>query len=206
MVSFWRVTGTSIFDPYPCRCHERKYSRCSPKWCVCSGRIDLWWLPTSCCAHGNPARLPPEVWALATGGLPPSPASEPVPLPRPQTAGARSGPQSPAGGAVAPEATDGRWLSDPDETERRWPPELLTCQCRTPWDDVKRGGGFHCPDCHNNFQSAICYQMHRKWATQECRDPGDILDVDTGEQILGLGRVGGFPVWYWAWRTRGALR
>ncbi len=47
----WIVAGTRADEPYPCRCHERKYRKCSPAFCPCSGRPD----PPSpdCCAVEN---------------------------------------------------------------------------------------------------------------------------------------------------------
>lgn len=48
----WAVTRTPITKPYPCRCDERRYSRCSPKYCPCAGRTDhLDQMPAGCCAR-----------------------------------------------------------------------------------------------------------------------------------------------------------
>jgi hypothetical protein len=47
----WLFTGTPVGEPYPCRCHEAKYGRCSPVFCPCAGRLDRAVLPPGCCAH-----------------------------------------------------------------------------------------------------------------------------------------------------------
>lgn len=45
----WAIAGTRVDEPYPCRCHERKYERCSAAFCPCAGRTDP---PNSeCCAN-----------------------------------------------------------------------------------------------------------------------------------------------------------
>lgn len=47
----WLVVGTSTEEPYPCRCSESRFGRCSAVFCPCSGRPD----PASprCCAVEN---------------------------------------------------------------------------------------------------------------------------------------------------------
>lgn len=74
----WLVAGTSMFQPYPCRCVPRGPDRqvrvpvitvppglapvefrivtapgdirCSPVWCPCAGRLDVWNFAAGCCA------------------------------------------------------------------------------------------------------------------------------------------------------------
>jgi len=46
----WLVAGTSVFAPYPCRCEAWRAEGCSPLWCPCAGRVDVWNFPPSCCA------------------------------------------------------------------------------------------------------------------------------------------------------------
>lgn len=48
----WLGAGTSLFQPYPCRCEEGRGWRdaCSPKWCFCAGRVDVWNFAPECCA------------------------------------------------------------------------------------------------------------------------------------------------------------
>ncbi len=47
----WLVTGTPVGEPYPCRCAERRFSKCSAVFCPCAGRLDP---PNAeCCAHVN---------------------------------------------------------------------------------------------------------------------------------------------------------
>lgn len=73
----WLVAGTSIFDPYPCRCRrtiegprdswrggtEFMGADCNPKYCPCSGRTDLEGMPASCCRRVHT----PAVAAAAQG-------------------------------------------------------------------------------------------------------------------------------------------
>ena len=56
----WLIAGTPSSEPYPCRCHESKFGRCSPVFCPCAGRPDL--LPESCCS----TRFGPAEVATAT--------------------------------------------------------------------------------------------------------------------------------------------
>jgi hypothetical protein len=47
----WLVAGTSLDQPYPCRCHERWNDRgCSAAWCPCAGRQRVN-LPSDCCGN-----------------------------------------------------------------------------------------------------------------------------------------------------------
>lgn len=46
----WIIAGTSILQPYLCRCEPWRGEGCSAKWCPCSGRTDYAALPSSCCA------------------------------------------------------------------------------------------------------------------------------------------------------------
>lgn len=55
----WLIAGTPASEPYPCRCAERLYDRCSAAFCPCSGRPDP--QGPACCAHLNT----PERAALA---------------------------------------------------------------------------------------------------------------------------------------------
>jgi hypothetical protein len=51
MAMRWLIAGTPVTEPYPCRCDERKFSKCSPQYCPCAGRVDaLGEMPASCCA------------------------------------------------------------------------------------------------------------------------------------------------------------
>ena len=46
---FWFVAKKPATEQYPCRCHERKFNRCSAAWCPCAGREDP---PTpECCGN-----------------------------------------------------------------------------------------------------------------------------------------------------------
>lgn len=45
----WLVAGTSVLQPYPCRCEPWR-GPCSPLWCPCAGRLDAWHWPAHCCA------------------------------------------------------------------------------------------------------------------------------------------------------------
>jgi len=49
----WIVAGTSIFEPYPCRCELWREGGCNPAWCPCSGRPLAATLPRTCCAWVN---------------------------------------------------------------------------------------------------------------------------------------------------------
>lgn len=51
----WLIAGTPIGEPYPCRCSESLYGKCSPLWCPCSGRSDPQG-PLCCAVHNTPAR------------------------------------------------------------------------------------------------------------------------------------------------------
>lgn len=192
---FWVLGGTRADQPYRCRCDERPAgSRSCWRNCPCAGRTDLVNLPPECCAHRNPLRIPAESWAAATGQAPGG-VSRGHGAP-----GTRSGASH--GGSGGPVATEGHGsgsdgLAAP-ALVRIFAPGDLTCTCRTPWDRLSRGGGVHCSDCHCHFQNALCYSLHRPRLLVECRDPGDICDVDTGRQLLGLMMVGGHPVWYWS--------
>ncbi len=46
----WIIAKTPTTQPYPCRCHERRYSKCHPRYCPCAGRTDTDHLPDGCCA------------------------------------------------------------------------------------------------------------------------------------------------------------
>lgn len=52
----WLATGTSIFAErrwYPCRCESRARGggrSCSPVFCPCAGRMDVWNFAPGCCA------------------------------------------------------------------------------------------------------------------------------------------------------------
>lgn len=48
----WLGAGTSIFQPYPCRC-RRGRGACDPTWCPCAGRTDVWNFEAGCCAWVN---------------------------------------------------------------------------------------------------------------------------------------------------------
>ena len=48
-VGVWFATGTRLGEPYPCRCHERKYEQCSAVFCPCAGRKDP--QNADCCAN-----------------------------------------------------------------------------------------------------------------------------------------------------------
>jgi hypothetical protein len=58
----WLLAGTPVSQPYPCRCHERRYKFCSPVFCPCAGRLDLGNVGPECCAHVNT----PERVTIAT--------------------------------------------------------------------------------------------------------------------------------------------
>lgn len=58
-MSRWLIAGTPTDVPYPCRCNPE--GTCSPKYCSCSGRLDLENVGPRCCAHVNT----PEVAARA---------------------------------------------------------------------------------------------------------------------------------------------
>lgn len=55
----WKIAGTPVSEPYPCRCHESRRGACSPLWCPCSGRPDV--LPPPCCS----SRFGPAEWKTA---------------------------------------------------------------------------------------------------------------------------------------------
>ncbi len=44
----WLIAGTPVTEPYPCRCHESRFGRCSPVFCPCAGRPDV--QPDPCCS------------------------------------------------------------------------------------------------------------------------------------------------------------
>ena len=47
----WLIAGTPVNEPYPCRCAERRFERCSAAFCPCAGRPDV--LPEPCCSGRN---------------------------------------------------------------------------------------------------------------------------------------------------------
>jgi hypothetical protein len=47
-VSRWIIAGTAASEPYPCRCHEARFGRCSAAFCPCAGRTDP--QNAACCA------------------------------------------------------------------------------------------------------------------------------------------------------------
>lgn len=63
--SRWIVAGTLVSEPYPCLCSERRGYACSPKWCRCSGRVDLQNVPPDCCAHWHTPEAYVEAWREA---------------------------------------------------------------------------------------------------------------------------------------------
>lgn len=52
-VNWWFGAQSPGHLPYPCRCSERLYDRCNPKYCLCAGRadVDTTTLPIHCCAR-----------------------------------------------------------------------------------------------------------------------------------------------------------
>jgi LSD1 subclass zinc finger protein len=70
------------------------------------------------------------------------------------------------------------------------------CTCRTPWDQTSGAHGVHCPECHTNFASGVANYLHRPMFATECKDPGDVIDVDWGHQLLGMEYRNGLPVWF----------
>lgn len=58
-VGTWAIAGTAVDRPYPCRCTLGR--RCNPRFCTCSGRVDLDHVPAHCCSRYNT----PEVAAKA---------------------------------------------------------------------------------------------------------------------------------------------
>jgi hypothetical protein len=63
--SLWLIAGTPGNQPYPCRCSEARYGRCSPKWCPCAGRTDLDDVPPECCAHHHTPAVVEAAWRAA---------------------------------------------------------------------------------------------------------------------------------------------
>jgi hypothetical protein len=48
----WLIADTPVGAVYPCRCSERRYGKCHPKFCPCAGRTDdLYAMPAACCAR-----------------------------------------------------------------------------------------------------------------------------------------------------------
>lgn len=68
----WVVARTRLEDPYPCRCHERKYKQCSAVFCPCAGRKDP--QNSLCCANRyGPAEVVQagieyRIWKMQQGG------------------------------------------------------------------------------------------------------------------------------------------
>lgn len=51
LVGIWLIARKPIGRRYPCRCRLGK--TCDPKWCWCSGRVDVDDAPAHCCARIN---------------------------------------------------------------------------------------------------------------------------------------------------------
>lgn len=67
----------------------------------------------------------------------------------------------------------------PARYARRWSADEITCPCRTPWDGLKKGFGFHCVACCRNFKNVGAAQMHGGWL-KPCKDPASIVDMGPG--------------------------
>lgn len=187
MTAVWLIAGTKVGETYPCRCAERKYSRCSPKYCPCSGRLDADQMPAGCCSRtaAKPAT------ANSTEGLPVYP-TPPTPHAGPEKGFRQTGDQD-------------RYPRDP-ALSLSGPPDPPSdggrdrgCSCPTPWEKKKASpGGVHCVECHTNWQSLAVYGSHRPSIWGPCRDPRQFRDVDTGRPLMTAYRVGSLLVWGWA--------
>jgi hypothetical protein len=192
----WIVTDTLSCELYPCLCDQTKaeaYERVGIDdpacwWrdkkrpgrlasrCPCWGRARDDRLPRDCCSRhdANPTYLV-EVPAVeaATGSTSTGEA--------PEHTVARTAAGSTTGTPLA--------------YTRRYTPEQVTCDCRTPWDGSKVATGIHCVQCHQNWKSASVMAVHQRWVTDHCRAPQSIVDCDTGRPLLAATRVGDFVVW-----------
>jgi hypothetical protein len=76
-----------------------------------------------------------------------------------------------------------------------------TCACPTPWDGEARNAstGLHCVECHENFQTIMAYDMHRKGIWDPCIDPSEIINRrewgGSGKPLMRLGAKNGKPIW-----------
>lgn len=89
------------------------------------------------------------------------------------------GPGVTAGEAV-PETWQG-WGEAPPAPRpfvRRWKPEELCCPHPVP------AKGIHCQSCCVVWATDLAFGMHRHDWTKPCRRPEDLVDVDTGAQLV----------------------
>lgn len=82
-----------------------------------------------------------------------------------------------------------------------------TCDCPTPWDNKSRNAssGIHCVDCHENFATAMAYDMHLDYVnakTVRCKYPADIVDKSelggSGKRLMKMAYSGEHMVWLMA--------
>lgn len=184
----WLGSGAPTCLPAPCVCRKTRADR--PQW----AKDQCWWphkltgrptakcpcwgskrdgKPGHCCAHhsANPFYAPP-VPLRGLDDLDVAPLVVWVP-------------------EHVPKDLDELWFDGEiefPEYERRYQPEELTCPCVLPWDG--KGAKWHCCDCHQSFASYGVGEVHRRRWTEPCRDPADIVDIDTGRPLMYQGADG----------------
>lgn len=193
----WIVTGTLTCELYPCLCKQTRQQAYEDHgiedaacwWkdkkrpgrlasrCPCWGRTRDEQLPRDCCSwhDANPTYLV-EVPAVeaATGSTDAGEAPE-------HTISART--------------ATGSTTGTPPAYTRRYTPEQVTCDCRTPWDGQKTAGGYHCVACHTNWTNSSTATVHQRDVRHPCRPPESIVDIDTGRRLLVARDVRGATVW-----------
>lgn len=78
---------------------------------------------------------------------------------------------------------------------QRWTAAERTCPCRTPWDGLKKGYGYHCAACCRNFRNLGVALMHQRWVGDPCKDPARVRDVTTGAPLLRCTVDGAWEIW-----------
>lgn len=187
-------------EPYPCLCSPKRGSRCSGwKGCPCYQRIPEPHLPVECCGPRTHQAMLDTMAAAIAAEAGAADTSRGVSVTSPPVLGSqRPDPAPPVSPSRYEIPSRGIPVVVRAPHQRRWPPEMLTCPCPTPWDDEPRTVGYHCLGCCRNFVNYSTAEIHKRRLADPCKDPAEIKDCDTGRALFQLRVVNGFPVWGWA--------
>lgn len=175
----WAIAGTRLREPYPCRCHERKYGRCSPKYCPCHGRTDLddpavrAIMADDCCAMERWAREREAELEVS------QPAPPPGELDRAAVRASRVDPM--AGNAGYRESVN----SAKERIAHAERASMEMCErlkCRLPQSQTLS----HCPECHRNYTPGA-FQAHQRpvrAGSKPCLDPQTTRIVGTDRRLF----------------------
>ncbi len=201
----------SCIEPYPCMCDVTKAS--APEYVQLKGTPQCWWvdrntgrIKSRCPCWGTPRDGRPGACCAHHSSNPIYQVTAPVGLVDAEDDPAVTG-QHTDDTAVTAGETDAAplpedWTPDdpdvPADWRERWPDEerkpyvrlfesaSLTCDCVLPYAKDKHTAALHCVEagCHRDFANAMAFEIHRKWWTEPCRDPADVVDCWTGLPLM----------------------